>query len=90
MQSLWKITVEDYLEIVKRCREAGLKAGDDMTPFFLQYMAEKNQKPIGANEFTHEELLDQLSEKHGNVLDISTNEDGKQICKIHKKKEENN
>jgi len=87
MNKLWKITIDEYMEVVKRSKEAGLKAGDDMTPIFLQYMAEKNQKAIGANEFTHEELLDQLSEKHGNVLDISTNDDGTQTCKIHRKKD---
>jgi hypothetical protein len=41
MNSLWSITVEDYEEVVRRAREAGLKPGDSMEAIFLDYMHEK-------------------------------------------------
>ena len=87
MNSIWKIEMEDYLNVVKICQELGMKPGDDMTPVFTAYMEQKGIKPIGHNEFSKDELLQQLAEKNGNVLDISTDKEGNQSCKIVKKVE---
>jgi hypothetical protein len=87
MNFLWSINADDYEEVVRRAKEAGLTPGDSMEAIFLEYMAEKNQKPISANEFTKDELLQQLAGKNGNVLDIATDKEGKQSYKIVKKVE---
>ena len=85
MHSLWNITPEDYLEIVKRSKEKGLKPGDDMTPIFLEYMVEKNQKPIGATELNKGELIQEYLSKDKKVLDINVDDKGKSSYKIFKK-----
>ena len=41
MNSLWSITVEDYEEVIRRAKEAGLSPGDSMEAIFIDYMAEK-------------------------------------------------
>jgi hypothetical protein len=85
MNSLWSITVEDYEEVVRRAREAGLKPGDSMEAIFLDYMHEKQRKPFAHNEFTKNELLSNLAEKSGNILDISHNSEGVTEYKVIKK-----
>lgn len=85
MNSLWNITIDDYLEIVKRSKEKGLKPGDDMTPVFLEYMAEKNQKPISNTELNKGELVQEYLSKDKKVLDINVDDKGKSSYKIFKK-----
>jgi hypothetical protein len=85
MNSMWSITIEDYEEVIRRAREAGLQPGDSMEAIFIEYMAEKGQQPFARNEFSKDELLQQLAEKNGNILDISTDDTGKQSYKIVKK-----
>jgi len=85
MNSLWKIEIEDYLNVVKIAQELGRKPGESIEDVFLAYMEMKGMKPISANEFTKDELLQQLAEKNGNVLDIAINKEGKQSYKIVKK-----
>jgi len=85
MNSLWQINVDDYFEIVKRSKEAGLKSGDDMTPIFIKYMQEKGQKPIANTELTKEEMINEYLSHNKKVLDISVDEKGKSNYKIYKK-----
>ena len=87
MNSMWSITMEDYMEVVRRAREAGLQPGESMEVIFIDYMLEKGQKPFAHNEFNKVELLDDLAQKNGNILDISVDDKGKQTMKIHKKEE---
>lgn len=54
MNSIWSITIDDYLEIVKICQELGMKPGSDMTPVVFKYMKAKGQKPIGNTELNKE------------------------------------
>lgn len=42
MNKLWSITLDDYIEVVKRAKANGKKPGDNMTEEFEQVMAEKN------------------------------------------------
>jgi hypothetical protein len=88
MNSLWQITIDDYINIVEICQELGMKPGDDMEPVFIEYMKMKGQKPFGHTELNKEELLNDFTQKHGNILDISTDDKGKQTFEIHKKEEE--
>ncbi len=84
MNSLWAITIDDFLEVVKRGQEAGLKPGDSLEQIFKEYMQEKGQTPFGNTELTRDELLNDLSQKHGNVLDITTDSEGKSEYRIIK------
>ena len=87
MNSLWSITAEDYLNVVKICQELGMEPGSDMTPVFVAYMEQKGVKPFAHNEFTKEELISHLTEQTGNILKINTDDKGKQSIELHKKKE---
>jgi len=87
MQSLWSITIEDYEEVVRRAREVGLQPGDSMEAIFIDYMLEKGQRPFGNTELNKEELLNDLTQKHGKIAHIETDSKGNQILKIHKKEE---
>jgi DUF1009 family protein len=87
MNSLWKVSIDDYLKVVEIAKELGRKPGESIEDVFLAYMEMKGMKPISANEFNKDELLQQLAEKNGNVLDIATDKEGKQSYKIVKKVE---
>lgn len=89
MKSLWSITVEDYEEVVRRAKEVGLNPGDSMEAIFVQYMNEKGQKPCANTELTKAELISEYTSHEKNILDISTDDKGKQVMKIHKKEENN-
>lgn len=90
MNHLWNITAEDYLNVVKICQELGMKPGESMEPVFIEYMKIKGQKPFAGTEFTKDELLADLTEKHGNILEISTDDKGKQSYRVMKKDDKNN
>jgi len=88
MYYMWNLTTRDYLEIIKRAKANGRKAGDSMEEELHEYMKEKNQKPIGATELSMDELLKEQASHGKNVLGIETDEDGKTKYKIIEKKEE--
>ena len=90
MNSMWSITIEDYEEVIRRAREAGLQPGDSMEAIFIEYMNEKGQKPFAHNEFNKEELLNDLAQKNGTILNIAVDDKGNQTLKIRKRKQENN
>lgn len=87
MQEYWNITIDEYLEVVELSKQFGITAGQSMEPIFLAYMKLKGKRPFGRGEFTKAELLQQLMEKNGNILDIETDSQGKQTYKIIKKEE---
>jgi len=88
MESLWNITIEDYLEDVRRTRLAGIQPGESMEKIFIKYMEEKGQKPFAHTELNKDELLADLTQKHGNILDISVDSQGHQIYRVIKPKDE--
>ena len=87
MNSLWKIEMEDYFNVVKIAQELGRKPGESMEDIFIEYMKMKGIKPFAHNEFNKDEQLQQLAEKNGPVLDISTDTNGNQSYKVIKKNE---
>jgi hypothetical protein len=89
MRQIWSITVEDYMEVVKRAREAGVKPGESIEAVFIDYMNEKGQKSCGATELNKEELLSELVRKNGKILEINTTPTGETTYNILKKTEEN-
>lgn len=89
MNSLWQLTIDDYLEIVKRSKEAGLKPGDDMISIFMKYIEEKGKKSIGNTELTKDEMIQEYLSHDKKVLDISVDEKGKSNYKIYKKENDN-
>ena len=76
MNYLWNISIADYEEVCRRAIEAGIQPGESIELIFLEYMKEKNQRPISGTEFTRDELLAQIALKNDNVLDISVNTQG--------------
>jgi hypothetical protein len=89
MQELWNPTIEDILEAMELARSHGKGAGENYEDEFREVMKKKGKKPFGHTEFTKEELINDLAQKHNGVLDISTNSSGEQTYKIIKKKDEN-
>lgn len=83
MNNIWSLTIEDYIAIVERAKAGGCQPGESMEKWFVEYMNEKNIKPIGKTELTKEELIkEQLS--HGkSLLNIETNE-GKTNFTVYK------
>lgn len=88
MKNLWSISVEDYLEVVRRAKEVGITVGESMEEIFIKYMEEKNKKSIGATELSMDEMLKEQASHGLNVLGMETNKEGKTQYKIIKKKEE--
>ena len=88
MRYLWSLNIDDYMEIVKRAKANGKKAGDSMEEELMQYMKEKDKKPIGATELNMDEMLKEQAYKGLSVLGIETSKDGKTKYKIIKKKKE--
>jgi hypothetical protein len=88
MKSIWSISVEDYLEVVRRAKEAGIKPGESMEKIFIEYMKEKNKKPVGSTELTMDELLKESASHGQKVLGMETGAEGKTKYKIVKNKEE--
>jgi len=86
MNYLWNITVEDYLEVVRRAKAKGKQPGENIEAEFIEYMKEKGQKPAGATELTHDELLKEYASKGKSVLDIQTDDKGKQTIRVAKER----
>lgn len=85
MRNIWNITIDDYLEVVSRAKDAGLKPGDSMETIFIEYMKEKNKKPPGATELNSKEFVQELTSHNQKVLEINVDKEGKSNFKIHKK-----
>ena len=58
MNTLWSLTIDDYLEIYERAKKNGKQPGDSMEDEIIQYVKEKNIKPIGHTELTKKELIE--------------------------------
>jgi len=87
MNSLWRMTISDYLEIVKIAQANGKKPGESMEEEFIEYAKLKNLKPCGHTELTKEELIKEHASHGKSILDISTNKEGKQQTRIIKPKD---
>jgi hypothetical protein len=53
-------------------------------------MEKKNKKPFGHTELNPTELAEDLAQKHGKILNISTDDKGQQTIKIQEHRKENN
>ncbi len=77
MNSLWQITIDDYLKVIEISQEMGIKPGESMEEVFLAYMKVKNQKPIATNELTKEELIKEIVSHNKKLLQIEVDNEGK-------------
>ena len=84
MMQLWNITIDDYMEIVKRAQAGGLKPGESMQKYFIEYMNEKGKKPSGVTELTKDELLNEMASHNQNVLQQNVDKEGHATYKIAK------
>ena len=87
MNSLFHITIDDYLEVTKMAKANGKKPGESMEEEFAEYVRLKNLKPCGHTELTKEELIKEHASHGESILDISTNKEGKQQTRIIKPKD---
>lgn len=87
MKAVWTITIDDYLKVIEMAKANGKTIGDSMEEEFLQYMKEKGQKPSGHTELNKDELIQEFTSKNKNVLDITSDEQGKPIYKFYKKED---
>lgn len=71
MNDVWSLSVDDYLEIVKRSRELGIKTGESMEEVLKEYMKEKGQKPIGKTDKDLDLLSGELREEGVKVLNMN-------------------
>lgn len=88
MKKMWKMTIDDYLNICDIAREIGMKPGDDLSLIVEIYMKEKGEKPFGLTEWTKEELIEQLMLKSKKMLHIQVDDSGKQSYKLIKRKDD--
>jgi len=82
------MTIDDYLEIVKRAQANGVKPGESMEKEFVEYAKEKKLKCLGATELTKEELACEHASHGRKVLKVDTDENGQQSYQVVKPKEE--
>lgn len=77
MQSLWKISLEDYIEIMEGAialgKERGKKEGDNLEEEFFEIAKRKNKlsQHLGATELNKEELKKQYELKGLKILDLT-------------------
>ena len=86
MNFLYQITVDDYLEVVRRSREAGVLVGESMEAIFIDYMNEKQKNPICGTDLTKNEILGELTQKNDKILKIDTDSQGHQSYTVIEKK----
>jgi hypothetical protein len=82
MKFLWNITIDDYLEAVKRAQANGKKPGDSIEEEFLEIMKEKGIKHSGATELTKEELIKEYKSHDKSVLNVETDKQGNTNFKV--------
>ena len=68
---LWSITAEDYVEVLKRAKADGLKPGDSMEKYFMEYMNEKSIEPIGSTNKDLDRIAGDLRESGKKVLNLN-------------------
>ncbi|MHA1844451.1 MAG: hypothetical protein ACTSWG_03135 [Candidatus Helarchaeota archaeon] len=83
MNNIFKVTIDDYLEVVKRCQDKGIKPGESMKKEFLAYMKEKEIKPIGKTELNKQELIKEYNSHGKKILEGEINSKGQTKYKIH-------
>ncbi|MEK6880629.1 MAG: hypothetical protein AABY22_13515 [Nanoarchaeota archaeon] len=88
MNHIWSLSIDDYLEIVRRAKEGGVLPGESIEKYLIEYMKEKEIQPIGATELTKEEYIEEVISHDKKILSIETNNDGKSEIKIHQKNNE--
>lgn len=84
MNSIWKITIDDILKIYDRAKAGGVKEGESIERYFLEYAREKGIKPIGATELNKEELIKETTSHGKNVMSMGVDKDGRSIYKFKK------
>lgn len=83
MNSIWALTIDDYIAIVERAQAGGCKPGESMEKWFIEYMNEKNIKPVGQTELTKEEFISEQISHDKTLLNMETKE-GKTNFTIYK------
>lgn len=89
MNNIWNLTLGEYIEILERAKKNGVKAGESIEKEFLQYMKEKNKKPVGMTELTKAEMIKEQTSHGSNVLDVETNKNGNTKYKFIKGEKNN-
>ena len=82
MNSLFNITIDDYLEVVKMAQANGKRPGDSMQEEFTEYARLKGLKPYANTELSKDEIISEIVSKDKKILNIETDKEGKQKIEI--------
>lgn len=84
MKYLWKLNIDDYIEVVELAKKNGKKPGDSIEVELLEIMEKKGQKHFAATELNRNELLEEYKSKGIKALSVEVNKVGKTIYKFNK------
>jgi len=84
MKNVWKLNIDDYMEICERAIKKGLKPGESMEEILLEYAEEKGLKSCGATELNRDELMKEYASHGENILSMEVDEGGQQKFKFLK------
>jgi hypothetical protein len=87
MQELWNPTIEDVIEAQELARSRGKGAGANYEEEFREVMQKKGKKPFGHTELNKDELLSDLAQKHGNILNMAVDSQGNVKYSVKKKED---
>lgn len=86
MNSIWNLTIEEYLEIVKRAKEDGVKPGESIEKYVIEYMNIIGKKPLGHTELSKKELIKEYNSHNKKVMEIDVDKEGKSTYKFYEGK----
>ena len=84
MKSVWKLTVEEYFEIVAIAKADGCLPGESLEPYLIKYMQEKGKKSSAHTELTKEEMIKEYNSHGKSVLSSEVDDKGKTKYKYYK------
>lgn len=84
MNNIWSLKLDEYLEIVELAKKNGCQPGESMEKYVIEYMKERNRKPIGVTELTKEEMVKEHVSHGKNVISMETDKEGNTKYKFTK------
>jgi hypothetical protein len=74
MSFLWNLNLDEYLEIVKRAKKAGVKEGESIEDFVLDYMKEKGYTPMCETDKDLDLICGEMREQDPSLKILNMNE----------------
>ena len=74
MSFLWNLSLDDYLKICEKAKDNGVKEGESIEKYILEYMKEKGQKPICETNKDIDMICGDLREENPGIKILNLNE----------------